>query len=222
MNSKVNYFTHRLRTLANDPSRKFLGEREVKTLLTVLDIEDTSKSLDGRNVIDLGCGDQHLRDAFESRGALYRGIDINECNLETDNFPIQSESIDVAVSMAVVEHIHDPGHFLAEITRVLKAGGVLWMDTPDISACGSAFWDDPTHVHPYTRSSLKTLLEISGFKDVLITPNYRCKSKRMYSGSNFSFIRARYLMPFKGTSTSIAPHFLKGACTGIFCLARKS
>jgi len=221
MSSKVNYFTHRVRTLEDDSSRSILGEREVKTLLTVLDIQDGPKSLNGKSIADLGCGDQHLRAAFELRGAIYQGIDINDCNIETDSLPIPSEKIDIVVAMAVIEHLRDPGHFLDEIKRILRHGGALWMDTPDIEACGSKFWNDPTHVHPYTRASLRTLLEMNGFKDVLVTPNYRCKNKKMYSGTTFTFFRARHLMPFRGTSSLPIPSFIKGGCSGLFGLGKK-
>lgn len=220
MSTKDNYFTHRIRELSSDPSRKMMGEREVKTLLTVLDIADGPQALSGKCIVDLGCGDQHLREAFEERSASYQGIDINQCNIETDVFPIQDGTVDIAVSMAVIEHLRDPGHFLAEIKRVLKHGGALWMDTPDIEACGNKFWNDPTHVHPYTRASLRTLLEMSGFADVLVTPNYRCKSREMYSDEAFNFFRARYLMPFSGLGSFPVPNFLKGGCTGLFALSR--
>lgn len=222
MSTKYNYFSHRIRELSSDPSRKMMGEREVKTLLTVLDIADGPQALSGKCIVDLGCGDQHLREAFEERSASYQGIDINQCNIETDVFPIQDGTVDIAVSMAVIEHLRDPGHFLAEIKRVLKRGGALWMDTPDIQACGNKFWNDPTHVHPYTRASLRTLLEMSGFEDVLVTPNYRCKNRSMYADTGLSFFKARYLMPFSGTSRMPVPSALKGGCTGLFGLGRKS
>jgi SAM-dependent methyltransferase len=220
-NSNIeSYFSHRIQKLQND-QRDVLGEREVKTLTTVLGLDDDQNPLSGMRVVDLGCGDQHLRLPFEKRGASYRGIDINECNLEIDTFPLEDEAYDIAVSMAVIEHLRDPGHFLREIKRILKPGGALWMDTPDIEACGAKFWNDPTHVHPYTRVSLRTLLEMHGFRDVLVTPNYRCKPKNYYGDSNFDFFRARYLMPFAGTSPMPVPRFIKGHCTGLFVLGRR-
>ena len=93
--------------------------------------------------------------------------------------------------------------------------------TPDIEACGAKFWNDPTHVHPYTRASFRMLLEMNGFKDVLVTPNYRCKPSSYYANSGFNFFRARYLMPFSGVSRLPVPTFLKGGCTGLFALGRK-
>lgn len=219
--TKENYFSHRIRMLNNE-NRKILGEREVKTLLTVLDIEDHQLSLDGKRILDLGCGDQHLSEPIRARGAHYRGIDIKECNLEIEKFPLADKSFDIAISLALIEHLFDPGHFFAEINRVLKPGGVLWLDTPDIESCGNKFWNDPTHVHPYTRTSLKMALEMNGFRDVIVTPNFRCKPKKLYVGSNLNFFRARYLMPFAGTSKLPIPDFMKGHCTGLFAFARSS
>jgi 2-polyprenyl-3-methyl-5-hydroxy-6-metoxy-1,4-benzoquinol methylase len=219
--NKTRYFSHRLDMIRYD-ERDALGDREVITLMTVLDWADGQTSLSGVNVADLGCGDKYLKAPFEIRGASYRGVDIEECNLETETIPLDEESQDIVMSLSVIEHLHDPGHFLSEIKRILKPGGALWMCTPDIEACGANFWNDPTHVHPYTRSSLKTLLDMHGFVDVLVTPNYRCKPKSYYSGSDFSFFRARRLMPFSGTSKSLVPGFLKGGCTGLFSLCRKS
>ena len=215
------YFSHRIQKLQND-QRDVLGEREVKTLTTVLGLDDDQNALSGMRVVDLGCGDQHLRLPFEKRGASYRGIDINDCNLEIETFPLEDEAYDIAVSMAVIEHLRDPGHFLHEIRRILKPAGVLWMDTPDIEACGANFWNDPTHVHPYTRASLRTLLEMHGFGNVLVTPNYRCKPRHYYDGSRFSFFRARHLMPLSGTSELLLPNFFKGGCTGLFALCKNN
>jgi SAM-dependent methyltransferase len=221
MTNKENYFRHRNSEIKTHNGRDKLAEREVKTLLTVLDINDSDSALNGKTVIDLGCGDQFLKNSFRIRAAKYTGIDIDECNLEFDEVPVGDECCDIAVSMAVIEHLTEPGHFLNEVKRILKPGGVLWMDTPDIQACKAKFWNDPTHVHPYTRTSFQILMEMNGFTDVLITPNYRCKPKKFYHNSNFNFFRARYLMPFSGTNSLPIPGFIKGHCTGLFALGRK-
>jgi 2-polyprenyl-3-methyl-5-hydroxy-6-metoxy-1,4-benzoquinol methylase len=219
--NKQNYFKHRNKTLSVRVDRNKLGEREVTTLLTILNVNADGGFLKGKVVIDLGCGDQYIKEAFERRSAVYRGVDIEECNLEVQSFPVEDRSQDIAVCLALIEHLQDPGHFLAETLRILKPGGLLWLSTPDIQACGSKFWDDPTHVHPYTRASLKTLLRINGFTDVLVTPNYRCKPSNHYRDTNFNFFRARHLMPFAGITQMPVPNGLKGYCTGLFALAKK-
>ncbi len=219
--NKKGYFNTRNATLTTCNDREMLGEREVRTLLAMLRADTNPDFLIGKSVSDLGCGDQYIRKAFEDRGASYRGVDIDECDLATEIFPLEDESMDIAVCLALIEHLLDPGHFLAETKRILKPGGLLWMSTPDIEACGAKFWNDPTHVHPYTRVSFRMLLRMNGFADVLVTPNYRCKQSDLYRDANFNFLRARYLMPFAGTSRLPVPEFLKGHCTGLFVLAKK-
>ena len=219
--NKQCYFKHRNERLSVHDDRNQLGEREVKTLLAMLQVPADSSFLNGKAVVDLGCGDQYIRKAFEDRGATYRGVDIDECNLEVQSFPVEDNSHDVAVCLALIEHLQDPGHFLAETLRVLKPGGLLWLSTPDIEACGAKFWNDPTHVHPYTRASLRMVLRMNGYADVLVTPNYRCKPKGLYRDTDFNFFRARHLMPFAGTSRFSVPDWLKGHCTGLFGLAKK-
>lgn len=219
--STLNYFHHRIKELSTQDDRTQLGEREIITLLTALGITDGSSSLKKKSVIDLGSGDQHLKKSLEFRGATYRGLDISECDLEFDPFPVEDETYDIAIGLSIIEHLSDPSHFLFETKRILKKGGVLWMDTPDIEACGALFYNDPTHVHPYTRKSFKIVLEMHGFTEVLITPNYRCKSRWHYQNTKFNFFRARYLMPFAGISSIPVPDFLKGKCTGLFALATK-
>jgi|GEM_PF-2717850 len=219
--NKESYFKSRNVSLAMRSGRQALGEREAQTLIAMLQANGEEDVLTGRSLIDLGCGDQYIRKAFEDRGAFYRGIDIDECNLEIDEFPLETHRYDFAVCLALIEHLADPGHFLAETKRILKPGGVLWLSTPDIEACGSKFWNDPTHVHPYTRSSMRMLLKMHGFTKVRIAPNYRCKSYHWYEDTNFTFFRARHLIPFLGTSRLPLPEFLKGRCSGLFALARK-
>lgn len=220
--NKQGYFEHRKQTLSSLNSRQLLGEREVKTLQAMLQIPDKEAFLEGKTVLDLGCGDQYIRGAFEDRGASYRGLDIDECDLEAQVFPVLSDSQDIVVCLALIEHMYDPGNFLAETLRVLKTGGLLWLSTPDIEACGAKFWNDPTHVHPYTRASIKTLLLMNGFADVLVTPNYRCKPMYHYRDTDLNFLRARFLLPFAGTSRLVVPEWIKGHCTGLFALAKKA
>ena len=219
--NKINYFTHRNKTILSD-KRLMLGEREIVTLLTVMDMDDTSTSLDGMSVLDLGCGDQFLRNAVERRGGNYIGLDIGDLNFEKDDFPINDNSIDIAISLSVIEHLYDPGIFLGQIKKVLKTSGVLWLETPDIKACKTDFWNDPTHVHPYTKSSLEMVLKMNGLNVILTSPNYRCKSRPHYEDKQVNFLRARYLMPFRGTSSLPLPNFFKGGCTGLFVLASRN
>jgi 2-polyprenyl-3-methyl-5-hydroxy-6-metoxy-1,4-benzoquinol methylase len=170
------------------------------------------------NVLDLGAGDMFLKESIEKLGISYTSLDLPECNFETDAFPLPSNQYDCVFSLAVLEHLRDPSNFLLEIRRVLKSGGVLWLSTPNWHYCSDTFYDDYTHVSPYTPKSLHTLLKDFGFDDTHIYPNLRCKPITSYIGYA-PFFRAKWLRPFKGSSNFLVPEFLKGKAVGIFSLS---
>ena len=85
--SKHGYYTHRNKALSNVSERQSLGEREIVTLETIAGANQGNQ-WQGKHVVDLGCGDQYIRHALERRGANYIGVDIDQCNLETDEIPV--------------------------------------------------------------------------------------------------------------------------------------
>ena len=103
--NKKGYFLHRNSIRGNRNDRNLLGDREVRTLLSMLDAEHIPDFLAGKSVVDLGCGDQYIGEAIQERGASYQGIDIDECNLETEIFPIADHSKDIAICLALLEHL---------------------------------------------------------------------------------------------------------------------
>jgi len=46
--------------------------------------------------------------------------------------PFKNNSVDNIIACEIIEHMHSPYSFLAEIKRVLKRGGVLILTTPNI------------------------------------------------------------------------------------------
>jgi ubiquinone/menaquinone biosynthesis C-methylase UbiE len=55
---------------------------------------------------------------------------IDEFRLITgDRWPVETASIDLLVSDAVVEHVQDPDQYFAECQRVVKPGGVICIRT---------------------------------------------------------------------------------------------
>jgi SAM-dependent methyltransferase len=51
--------------------------------------------------------------------------------IEGDRWPVESASIDLLVSDAVLEHVSDPDRFFSECSRVVKPGGVVCLRTPN-------------------------------------------------------------------------------------------
>ncbi len=74
------------------------------------------------------------------------GVDI-VCNLDTDRILLDDDSVDESVGTHVLEHLHNPLHFMAELWRVTKPGGRAVFFLPYGSSDDA--WEDPTHVRPY-------------------------------------------------------------------------
>lgn len=210
--------TSKARLISN---RQDLGEREIITLFNISEFYGNKISLSEgeKQFLDLGCGDQHLRKSVEERNMNYLGLDITDVNFEFDKLPFENNSIDIIVSLAVIEHIENPDNFLSEIFRILKPGGIVYISTPNWYYSYKEFYNDPTHVKPYNPATLIRILLMYGFKNPKAYPGLRCKPKWYYLGK-YRFFKANYLIPFRG-ETKYVPSFLKGRSTSIFAIASK-
>jgi ubiquinone/menaquinone biosynthesis C-methylase UbiE len=73
--------------------------------------------------------------------------------------PFKDNSFDILFCHSVIEHVpHE--QTMKELHRVTKPEGLLILSAPTPA---DSFWDDPTHVRPFTPKSLKTLLQAFGF-----------------------------------------------------------
>lgn len=131
-------------------------------------------------IIDVGIGLGHCSIALLELGyTQITGVDIDEhyftklreaeisthrANVETEELPFENESFDVAISFHLVEHLRDPSLFMKELHRVLSNKGLLLLATPNWRRDWKRFYDDETHVHPYTKRGIKRLCEKFGFE----------------------------------------------------------
>ncbi len=131
----------------------------------------------GARVLDVGAGQgtlltklaEHRPDlelvAFEmapagdARG--YAWVAGDACKL-----PFQDASFRLVMCRHVIEHIPDAMRMVHELERVLAPGGRLYLECPDVRSAMSwsplNFWEDPTHLRPYTRAGLKRVFELGG------------------------------------------------------------
>jgi len=171
------------------------------------------------HILDIGVGSgltlNYIAE-FMNKSAKLFGIDLNknellpghikfaECNIETEVLPFENNSMDIVITTFVLEHLRDPYMLFQEANRVLKKGGYLYVVTENyittILPDYWNFWADPTHVRPYTKRSLSTLAEGTGFEvfktGVIRTAEFIIFSPlfpilNLLSDSNFSF------MPFE-------------------------
>ncbi|WP_416672271.1 class I SAM-dependent methyltransferase [Egbenema bharatensis] len=110
------------------------------------------------------------------------GICCQQLNLDYANLPFDNSSFDVVTMLMVLEHVFDVHHAVREIARVLKKGGVVAIQVPNIAylkhridllkgklPCTSdttksdnqTEWDGQ-HLHYFTLASLDSLLKQYG------------------------------------------------------------
>jgi len=96
--------------------------------------------LEGRLVFDVGGGPGFFRDAFRERGATYLALDsdVGELSGLGDiaagtvvgsgmQLPVRSGSVDVCYSSNVLEHVPEPWTMAAEMVRVTRPGGLVFI-----------------------------------------------------------------------------------------------
>lgn len=129
----------------------------------------------GGKLLDLGCGRGEFLRAFEECGFEGFGVDrevttlysfehpVRVADLESDVLPFDDESIDVLFNKSVFEHVVGITPLLRECQRVLRPGGIMISLVPDFVAQWSHFYDDWTHVRPFT---------LTGFRECLLSHDY--------------------------------------------------
>ncbi len=138
----------------------------------------------GRRVLDLGCRDGALTQAYAEgnevvgvdadREALAEaamlGIETHWADLDQP-LPFEDTGFDVVVAGELLEHLRDPRRVVAEVQRVLRAGGTFVGSVPNAYRlknrlrflAGRKPEDDPTHLQMFSPGDVRTLL--AGFDD---------------------------------------------------------
>lgn len=151
-------------------------------------------------ILDIGCGTNGFAKACHVRGIEAEGIDIDRCDFEKDRLPYEDERFRVATMNALIEHVREPAVLLREVARVLEPGGLLFIRTPNWRMCFRDFYQDPTHVKPYTTESLQSTVRMYGFDVIFCEPGLICKSPLYWQLPNWLKWWAAKLTP-GGTSS---------------------
>ena len=130
-----------------DPESEFRTLHQINPLR--LDFINERAPLEGKKVLDVGCGGGILSESMATRGAMVTGIDmgekplavaklhLKESGLEVDYRQTtaealaieEPESFDIITCMEMVEHVPDPASVVNACSRLVRPGGELFFST---------------------------------------------------------------------------------------------
>jgi len=142
----------------------------------------------GQKLLDIGCGNGDFLARAREAGwdvvgidpdpkavavAQQRDFDVSVGSIES--LTGESSCFDVITLSHVLEHVHEPRRVIQSIHRLLKPGGIIYIDTPNIESKGAKFWgknwrglETPRHLVLFSLAGLVDLLKTSGFETVEI------------------------------------------------------
>ncbi len=138
----------------------------------------------GARVLDVGCGSGALLRVLRRRGyracgvemsasaaaqAAGTGAQVHVGSLEDASY--DASSFDAVTLFHVLEHLPDPSATLAEAHRVLRPGGYLLLEVPNIGALAYRLFGHrwhplsvPLHLHHFSSGTLTEITRRAGFE----------------------------------------------------------
>lgn len=124
----------------------------------------------GKTLLDYGCGPGDMMLLGKMRKIRVFGIDNDKRSVmlakkrgldvllgDAKNMKYKKNFFDVIFLQSVLEHDRDPVGLVMKLKQFLKKDGLLILSSP---TPGYHFWDDPTHVRPFTPRSFKIIGDI--------------------------------------------------------------
>ena len=132
-----------------DPESAMFGPLHKMNPLRLAWIERMSEGLDGKRVVDVGCGGGILTEAMATRGAQTLGIDLGdkalgvarlhklESGTNAEYRLVSAEALavempgafDIVTCMEMLEHVPDPAEIVAACAALTRPGGVVVVST---------------------------------------------------------------------------------------------
>lgn len=187
------------------------------------------KPTKGQRLLDVGCGNGDFLANASSAGwdvlglepdpkaaaaAMKRGLEVRVGTIEM--LPNESDCFDVITLSHVIEHVHAPQEVMRRVHRLLKPGGIVYIETPNIESSGAKLFgknwrglETPRHLVLFNVDSLQTLLVQTGFTLITmkrrtdVTPGMYLNSLKMQRGRSPYEPEPRKLSPMNILKTKL-------------------
>jgi len=140
----------------------------------------------GGRLLDVGFGNGGFLKLATEMGWQAEGIDfdpkavalaqsrgLNARCASAADLSAQHEQFDIITLSHVIEHVPDPIALLEDLYRLLKPGGLLWLETPNLDSLGAKRFgrnwrglETPRHLVLFNPASLRMSLENVGFQQI--------------------------------------------------------
>lgn len=157
-------------------------------------LKKENKSINGINILDVGCFTGDFLVLMKEAGANVYGLELQDdavkiantklqgrvraADVMTDAFP--KVHFDVITLLGIVEHVTDPMKLIKRSTELLKKGGILMVQTPNSSSVLSRLtkqlWPPYVpveHIHLFSRDSLTKALQQCGYTNITYTTHIK-------------------------------------------------
>ncbi len=155
-------------------------------------------------IIDLGCANGGFLFYLRDQGFTdLTGVDLSRPCLEylaahgfgvlfggAEHIPLPDSSVDLVYSSNLFEHLYDLAAAALEVRRVLRPGGLFFVEAPDsrdYDGCclKGQEWLIPEHINFLSRGHLEELLKLTGFSILGAGPNRIYFTESHYQPSTY-------------------------------------
>lgn len=202
----------------------------------------------GDKLLDVGCGDGSFLNIARTCGWDVVGLDSDPMAIANatgqgltvhlggiEYFVGRNELFDVITLNHVIEHVYDPVKVLEACYVLLKPGGRLWLETPNIDSFGYARFqrnwrglEAPRHLVIFNRRSLYKAISNAGFQTLrtLTRPSachgmFKASYAMAHGHSPYSALTIPKMLWFKAAIAVIAEIFLPSRREFLTVTARK-
>jgi len=159
--------------------RRFVLEQPYERATLLEFVRAASRRVDpGARVLDVGAGMAPYRELFshaeyitlDHESSPHKGITDIDIVTSAEAIPLDHASVDAVLLIQVLEHVPRPHVILAEIQRVLKPQGTLYLSAPLVWELHEL----PNDYYRYTPAGLEFLLAEAGFVEIEVRARTDC------------------------------------------------